>query len=640
MSQEGVGKAITRGLNYLASQQRRDGGFVTGISRTKNFKPISQCTTVFTPALILGAISKLDGAMPIRQKLAAWLLAQKSERGTFNYWPVGASERKTRPYPDDLDDTFCALSALWQHDPKIIDGVCLAQTVRLLLACEQAVGGPYRTWVASKTSAAHWRDVDLAVNCNIAYFLRLVAQPLPKLTAMMDDAINRQDFNSPYYLSPHILFYYMARAYTGRRSQELAMLISKKRRNDNWGSPAKTALALQALHHTGSLAGQERAVAYLLAQQQPDGSWPPEVFWLDEIRGKQPHYAGSAALATAFVLEALGTAQRLQTTAQRVEATPKLYEQVLRYTGAQTAHIKAPLQSHLLRAQTHMQVGDTSREVVLLPYFFAKSLTGPAATSNDLLIKLGAANFFGWLAYTIYDDFLDEEGKTHLLSVANVAMRKSLVCFHQALPKHAAYQELVGQTFDRIDAANAWEVENCRFPVAKDGIEVLQLPHYGNVTRLAERSCGHMLTPIGVLVRMGLSPDDPKMLVLRQGFVHYLVARQLNDDLHDWKEDVQKGHISYVVMTILQDLQVPIGTHRFSELLPKMEQQFWHHTVKKLCRMVLRQLSLSRGAYTKTGLFIPNSQLFGLLDRLENAMVHTLEQQARAEQFLDAYKAK
>ena len=37
-------------------------------------------------------------------------------------WDRKTKEHVTMPYPDDLDDTFAALAALQQYDPRIIGG--------------------------------------------------------------------------------------------------------------------------------------------------------------------------------------------------------------------------------------------------------------------------------------------------------------------------------------------------------------------------------------------------------------------------------------------------------------------------------------------------------------------------------------
>src|SRR4051812_37498098 len=108
-------EAITRGLVFLGQLQRKDGGFSSLSSADgRLFASAQTHRTNFVPALILGCLSGIDSAnsKTVRDGLAQFLLRQRSANWTFNYWSRGAVERTTHPYPDDLDDTFCALSSL------------------------------------------------------------------------------------------------------------------------------------------------------------------------------------------------------------------------------------------------------------------------------------------------------------------------------------------------------------------------------------------------------------------------------------------------------------------------------------------------------------------------------------------------
>jgi hypothetical protein len=209
VTDKGVTDAMRRGMAFISSAQLSTGAFESWSSPTQlAFKPDATYQTTFVPSLILGAISRLNDPLilPIRDKLATWLQTQKSTHWSFNYWATSAPQRDTMPYPDDLDDTFCALLALYQHDSSIINEACLANVVKILIATENKVGGPYKTWLTSDP-AATWQDIDLAVNANIAAFLRLVAEPLPNITKLLNEAITKQMFTSPYYPSPYPIIY-------------------------------------------------------------------------------------------------------------------------------------------------------------------------------------------------------------------------------------------------------------------------------------------------------------------------------------------------------------------------------------------------------------------------------------------------
>ncbi|HSX34294.1 MAG TPA: hypothetical protein VLF62_01475, partial [Candidatus Saccharimonadales bacterium] len=419
--------AQARAISFLQANQAADGAFDTFNSTVAQpFQAQNPYRTTFLPALILQALGHVDGTEQVRTRLAEWLYAQRSPEWSFNYWPAAARERSEVAYPDDLDDTFCALSGLWQHDPKLIGPEVMGKAVRILLATETAVGGPYRTWLVPPSADKIWQDVDLAVNANVAFFLRQVAQPLPNLDALMEQAIADKKFSSPYYPNAWPIMYYIGRAYRGAKSAALVRIVhSLQTEEGHWGTPLHTALALRILQEQGSSADISAAVAFLLRAQQPDGSWPAEPFWLEV---KQT-YSGSAALSTAFVLEALAHSNTAVSAAANVpvasgratEASSReaaIYSAVL--ASATTANQRLPKGLHAAATATvtRMARSSTNREIVLLPYFFARSQAS-GKTPLGLLKNLGLANMHGWAAYTIYDDLLDASGDIRMLPLAN-----------------------------------------------------------------------------------------------------------------------------------------------------------------------------------------------------------------------------
>lgn len=627
-------RAIALGVAYLQSVQGRDGSFVTQVSPDDSFVRRRNLLTVFGPALILTALSRIDAAQPVRDRLATWLRRQKNPDGSFNYWAKGAPERQTRPYPNDLDDTCCAWMGLYLHNPELLDSTALAQVVRLLLTAEQTVGGPYKTWLVGEGQPA-WQDVDLAVNANISYLLRSVAEPLPNLQKMMGEAIKSSDYGSPYYPVSLIVLYYLARAYQGEWRTDLVKYILQKQKDGYWQTPAQTALAVSALRHLGYKASG-KARRYLIKQQRADGSWPAEPIWLDEKHGSDLRYAGSAALTTALVLDALLPVKRA-VTASRAVPQDAAVRPVVRRVQKRLNEFDEPLRQQSQRMLAKLVQSTSGHEIVLLPQMFGAALKRAPWLPPLFYDRLSAANIFGWMAYTIYDDFLDGEGDLSQLPVANMAMRESLAFFRQALPR-PAFLDCVGNLFTRIDTANAWEVAHCRFEHDGKTVLIQKVPHYKSLIFLAERSIGHGLAPLAVLAVQGLQLDDPRVILFEKGFCHYLTARQLNDDLHDWQQDFERGQISYVVAHLLRAINYPVGSRQsMAGLTRQLQQAFWRDSLPLLCQTVTRQIQLSRQAYARSQLLTSQNQFLELLDRLESAMARTLLERQKAVAFLKAY---
>lgn len=642
-----MAQALTKGAAFIAKSQAADGSFASSSSPTQTpFEPIHTYQTTFHASLILAALSSLHTpiAMSVRNRLADWLLNQKSPNWSFNYWAKGATQHKTLPYPDDLDDTFCALIGLFLHQPSLINPACLAKIVQLLLATESVVGGPYRTWLVatSASNTPEWQDVDLAVNSNVACLLGWVAEPLPNLTTLMDKAIDEETLASPYYPNAYPLVYYLARAPHGRKAK-LEKYILKHRKDGYWQTPMQTALAVTALQRLGTSEKAETAIEYLIDCQKSDGSWGAEAFCLDPALDGQTYYNGSSALTTALVMEALSPLDqkpRKQPTvrSKKDSQAEHIHSLVWGTAQQQLTTLDSDLQRASLVILADTKARDKRGEIALLPLFFARSLHAPLKTPEDLLINLGLANVYGWMAYTIYDDFLDDEGDPKLLSAANVALRYSMASFRRALPEHTAFQYKVLRTFDVIDGANMWEVAHARCAVKDDTLHLRTLPRYGNAIRLAERSIGHALPVLGLIAAQDIKLDDPGTQQLEAALKDYLIARQLSDDLHDWEADVRAGRCSFVVTKILKDLKLAPGLYPLSQLIPRMQRQFWHETLGSVCELMARRISRARQRIEASRLFLPSTVLHTLLEGLETVIRRTQQEQSKAKDFLSAYR--
>lgn len=633
-----VKQIVSKGLDYIAGQQLASGGFASFSSPSlKTFQPDITYETTFIPAIILGALASNDSsaAKLIRQKLAHFVRAQASKQGSFNYWSRDSAEYHQRPYPDDLDDTFCALSSLYAHDSTLVTEAMLAKAVKLLLATESQIGGPYRTWLVSKEAGQDWQDVDVAVNANIGYFLSQVSNPLPNLTAFIDQALLSSQPKSPYYPSEIVPLYYIARAYSGSQRHLLIRRLAQSAKN------CQNALDLSLILSSQLRLGQpiqESHLAQLLSWQSSDGSWPAAAFCVDPGRANKIHYNGAASLTTALVIECLSLYQNAPTNPANRHHTKNNPQSILDYAYKKLRNLEPEVRLHTITKLTELATSSNGPEITGLAQRFNHSLTIPLKNRQALLKQLSTSNLYGWLAYTIYDDFLDDEGKPALLPVANICQRQSLQLFQYANALLPDMQKVISDTFDAIDNANAWELSHCRFLVANNTIDIQALPDYSTLTKLAERSLGHCLAPLSILAAGGFGPSSHAYKNTQKALTHYLIVRQLNDDVHDWQKDLEQGHISYVVARLLKDTGQQPGKHSFDSLIPELRQQFWHQTLPDLCSEMQQHAERCREALTKANCFKPNNIILDLLAKLEAAIAEAQTSQLQALAFLKHYE--
>ncbi len=636
-------KAVADGLEYLTTKQEQDGSFLSYLSLKPDIpdtnKPIK---TVFMPALILSSLAHIDASqsIAIREKIVSFLLSQKSDQWTFNFLSQDDPERYIRNYPDDLDDTFCTYIALRAHNPDLITTELLVHMTKLLLATETAIGGPYRTWLAPPDSEKIWLDVDPAVNCNVYHFLNLVTTPPANLSKYIQRLILAQQFTSPYYAPFYPVVYYLARAYKGTDAQKLLEALQQKNTNTEL-SALECALSLSSMACLSSpLASCKPYVLQLLDSQAADGSWPAGAFCTDENKSVGLYYNGCSALTTAFVLEALALYQRNHIIFKRpVQNRTKSYQLdgVLGILQKDCQIFENPLKEILNTTLKKITASKNASEITHFAHRFNDSLHTPLKNQSKLLDTLGAANTYGWAAYTIYDDFLDDEGDPLLLPTANVALRFSYEYFLCAI-RNSRFQTHVRQAFGDIDNANTWELQHYRFRTYKKrSITLKPLPDYSDLSPLANRSIGHALGPLAILVKQGVQPDSSSFQAICTAMKHYIIAKQLNDDAHDWQEDFLHGRITYVVAEILKELALPPGTYKFHDLLPTMQKRFWYHSLTAICHDMKHHLELSRSELAAASVLKKQNVITALMDNIDISIQDTLTKQAQTKQFLENF---
>lgn len=632
--------SIQGGLDFIKGCQRNDGGFWEYvIDETGEFTK-GRYRTTFTPSLISLALQDVQGSEKIRQQCAEFLLSQKSPSWSWNYWARSSEMVRSHPYPDDLDDTFLALSALWQHDEKLFSPSVLAAIAQLLFATETAPGGPYRTWLVDGKADKVWQDVDPAVNTNIGAFLALQNITLPGLTEFVEETLTKGKFTSPYYPKTQPMAYFLSRWYRGESLKKVQQLILAEQKEGIWQTPQITALMMTTLLRVGYPADKLRsAAAYIAATQAGDGSWKAEQVCVGH--GRLP--SGAASLTTAFCLEALVVYEEVL---RRQPSTPprpvknnhaeKVVSEIKDKIGQLTQPDLRKLSEHALN---QIVAHETERPIVELPWIIAQ--TAHAKIDTRVLQQLAMAGVWGWMAYTIYDDFLDNEGDPRLLPSAVFGHRQLLNVLHDTLTENKEFHAEIEEILDKIDQANAWEVNHCRAVIDGHTLISIPSPDYGDYSLLADRSLGHIIAPIGVLYGAGASKTSLQIKALKEFFHHYLIARQLNDDAHDWEEDLMKSHINAVGALILQKWAGVAGHDLSSGIdlkrgMKKLHLIMWESVIDDVCRLVEDHLRQARAALLAPELLLDSERLLPLLEPIEASTKKALKTRDEALEFISS----
>lgn len=651
---------VSEGVEYLSKNQKKDGSFEASVfSDYKNFIDVDNSSSILPTILILSCLNSIPRVPKeenIKSKIANFILSQKSEHWTFNYWKRGSEESKIRPYPDDLDDTFCALAALFQYDSRLVGGSALAKAAMLLTTVEEKEGGPYRTWLVPENADKAWKDIDLAVNGNIAHFLYLEDVSLENIDSLVEEAIKNKKYYSPYYSSAYSVIYFISRFYKKdlKVGKIADFILSKKESNGGWGDILDTSLAVSALLNLGVDAKEVSGSILYLLKNNSD-AYKPRKFYIDRIVKNKKYHVGSSELTVAFYIETLS---KYLKKIDEAEIKGKIVDQKIKKAFLKEDVICDKIKNKAIKRfdslgdelkkiaiETTLKTiqSDKDRQILLLPYFFRMMIgENKKAISDEIIIDLGLANLYGWMAYTIYDDFLDDEGDQKLLPVANVCLRESVKIFNEILPDPKKdFKSFVSRVFDKIDSANAWEVSGCRI---KRG-EKIKLPDYGDLSKLADRSLGHLLGPIAILYLLGYGEQSKEVKSSLSSFRNYLIARQLNDDAHDWEEDLKKGHINAVGLSLLKNNKIKkmlFGKHKdFFNVFEKnqsfFQQVFWHDIAPSACRDVLRYINRAKKDLGMSRIIKNGAIIEEMLLPIKNSAEKAIKEREEAVNFLKNY---
>lgn len=604
--------------------------------------------TTFMPALIIGALAEVPGQemTRARKRAAKFLLTQAGPQWSFNYWTREAAEAKTQPYPDDWDDTSCTIVALTRVLPEAVTGEVLGNIVTMLTNTEVAEGGPYRTWVVPENAHKHWHDIDVAVNANIAYMLKLHGVELPNLEQLVTERIARGALVSPYYPSPYPIEYFVSRWYRGEHVGRLRDRILARRRNGRWGNTMETALAVSATLNLGA-APETVAAAVKWLRDRGTKEIEAEAFCIDPAIEGRTYVAGSRALTAALIMEAVAKYDaaiheaepnnmvKSKSGRKQIEADG-IHAQVVGRAMERLGESGAELMWAANQLHDRLLGGPAAGHITLLPYRFRQALGKTGSHIPDgRVVELGIISFYGWVAYTIYDDFLDEEGDPRLLSVANVALRELTLALDREATRTQGLGTLAWSILDQQEAANAWEVTYCRVGLQSELLR-LKAPDFGDRQALAARSMGHALGALALTLGLGYAPESAEIRAVQKFFRHFLIARQLSDDVHDWKDDLRQGQLNAVGARVLAGTQERGTSVR--GLYIKLEQTFWERTLSEVDEWIRDELAGARAALAELKFVERPEVMEALLAPIETSMQEVMLRQRRAAEFLQAYR--
>lgn len=294
-------------------------------------------------------------------------------------------------------------------------------------------------------------------------------------------------------------------------------------------------------------------------------------------------------------------------------------------------------------------LGNRDKQMSLMAYYMREALGKRGKQFDEALIaEFGLANIFFWSAFIVYDDFWDEDeaAKPRQIPAANVFARHYSDFFSNAdflknSRQKKDFRRLFHSIMDGLDTANSWELHFCRMKREGDKLSIPEtLPEYGDYTVKYYPAAGHILGPVAMLGTLGYGFHSSEVRNLESYFKHYLVAMQLNDDAHDWKEDLARGNVSTAVSLLMRNWLKHHPERRELDLvsdMPELERLFWFETLTPLCESILLHTKESRRALKRLKSVVKPGVLERFIVRNEESAHKALEERRSSEEFINSF---
>ncbi|PIR74102.1 MAG: hypothetical protein COU35_04660 [Candidatus Magasanikbacteria bacterium CG10_big_fil_rev_8_21_14_0_10_47_10] len=327
------------------------------------------------------------------------------------------------------------------------------------------------------------------------------------------------------------------------------------------------------------------------------------------------------------------------------DSEQRIMDMITDFARQQMHHTSLDMGNKALEQIQKTMRGNQDKQMPLMAYYTREALgSNGSQFSNKIIAKLGLTNIFFWTAFIIYDDFWDndEAANPQILPTANLFARYYTHFFTNIFPAKPAFTTFFHALMDQLDAANTWETIYCRTTVENNIFSVPDvLPDYGDYSAKYAPASGHVLGPLALFTVLGQNVSSQDSGNLLRYFKHYLIGMQINDDAHDWEEDMQRGHLSTVVVMLLSywKTMYPHKTtiHMVNDL-PELQKIFWFKTIQQACTAAMYHTDLSRQALHAISVIENMAPLEYYINSTEKTARDAMQEQQHSTDFISAYK--
>jgi hypothetical protein len=412
---------------------------------------------------------------------------------------------------------------------------------------------------------------------------------------------------SKYYCNREMLYYFISRIGIAKEalkaivSEEFDVICAS-------GNVLRIACLLCALLYCEADAPTIDTVAHALYDAIQKSGFRADPICYDLTSEKSQSCAGSEAVTAAIAVEALQLyLNRFFGKGHSEEDLYATYFHNLKneFLAKQPNILAGQIQELFQHILEKDGVGEIQRMAYECSMLFHTDLQMPMKN----LVSLGFASLLGWTAYSVYDDVMDEQSNIGMLPAAHVCVREMQAIYRSM--GHSDSDAVIDSIFIAMDNAHAIEFLD---RTTKAPVQAL------NWMLVADRSIGHSLGVLVQAMHAGYAVTSAEFQAILSWFRHYITAKQLHDDAHDWEEDIARNALTYPVRMLLDIPSVRRKEYFLMECMPDLAYR------------ILDELEQADAALAGNALY-PQA-LLKFSERLRRGAFHALHQSHEIQAFI------
>ena len=489
-----------------------------------------------------------------------------------------------------------------------------AKNLGILLDCltksEKMEGGPYYSSPSNK-------KIDIATNILICCCLQIEQVLLPSLDTLIRKSIQDMAYESDYCNEIFTLFILSHDIEQRDREKIIEHILKAEKRNE-----IEASLSIIALRNLGYDEHYPNIVQQITYTPLKIITLPDQEIFLTPALTRLIHIRASKE-ATNVSTEEVAMLNKINT----------LHD-------AKTTNLGKEMKLAMQRTMQQTEISNTDKQMLLMPYYIRELLKNRnMSLSDDKIAEHCLHNIYFWNAFIIYDDFWDEDEKAapQNLPIANFFHRNYISYCEKAFRDNRQLSSMFNEWMSKMEEANHREISCFRTIAKGEKLSIpKEVPEYGDYTIKFWPSSGHAIISLAALVEMGYTPTSSVFSCIKEYFIHYLVARQISDDLHDWKEDLDRGNLSIVTTEIIRLWKNSFPEEKEINLKRDyimLTNYFWRAT-EKICNIALSHLEKANKALSSIDTIKRNGYLYHLLIKEKGVISRTLSEKRSIEDMI------